>query len=250
MSSPNRKAGRPTTAQLKKRGDGRTLIASTALKAFSELGYHGVSIRDIAQAAGVSMSALYHYYPSKQDLLYALLQNGIDDYYVICRRALEAAGEDPLARFDALVAATIEYRAHHRIESNLMLSELRNLDVELQEQLRVPQEDATVNLTKIIAAGISGGVFTTPYPDDARRAVLAMCNAIARWYDPNGPVPLGELIVRYQHLARVLVGYRPPAGAPDDSTSMPVAGSPTRSQAGGPDSRSSGAAGQAGTASG
>jgi AcrR family transcriptional regulator len=249
MGSANRKAGRPTSAQLRKRGDGRTLIASTALKAFSELGYHGVSIRDIARAADVSLSALYHYYPSKQDLLYALLQNGIDDYYVICRRALEAAGEDPVARFDALVAATIEYRAHHKIESNLMLSELRNLDEELQEQLRSPQEDATVNLTKIIEAGISAGVFTTPYPDDARRAVLAMCNAIARWYEPNGSVPLDELIVRYQHLARVLVGYVAPV-APADSTSSPGADPVAAGQAGGPDSRSSGGAGQAGTASG
>ncbi|MFE3060462.1 TetR/AcrR family transcriptional regulator [Nocardia sp. NPDC059239] len=213
MTSAGRKAGRPTAARLRARGDGRTLIASTALKAFSEYGFHRVSIRDIARDADVSLSTLYHYYPSKQELLYALLRNGIDENRRICGAALGAAGDDPLARFDALVGATIEYLAYHRIESNLMRNELRNLDTELQDKLSLPQEDASAVMTEIITAGMETGIFATPYPDDARRSVFSMCSSITSWYDPDGPVPLEDLIVRYQCLARTLVSYRPPVAS-------------------------------------
>jgi AcrR family transcriptional regulator len=190
------------------RGDGGALITSVALKAFAEQGYHGVSIRDIAQRADMSLSALYHYYPGKQDLLYSLLQEGIAAYQRSARAALDAAGEDPLAQLDALVRATVEYRARHRVESNLMLSEIRNLDDSSRASLTEPREEATATLTKIISAGREAGCFTTPYPDDARRAVFAMCNAIAQWYDVDGPVTLEELVIRYQSLARTLVGYK------------------------------------------
>jgi AcrR family transcriptional regulator len=189
-------------------------VTAAAREAFAELGYHGVSIRDIGRAADVSMSAMYHYFPGKQELLFALLQEGIADYRRICRTALDAASEDPLARFNALVRATVEYRATHRIESNLMLSEMRNLDESRQAELREPQEEATVTMNKIIVAGAEAGYFTTPYPDDARRAVFATCNAIATWYEPGGPMTIDELVTRYQHLARELVGYRPEAARP------------------------------------
>ena len=244
--SVNRKVGRPSAAQLRSRGDGRELITTTALRAFAEYGYHGVSIRDIARAGGVSMSAMYHYFPSKQDLLYALLQNGVDNYHAIWRAALDRAGDDPLSRLDALVAATIEYRVHHKVESNLMLGESRNLDADLQEQLRMSQEDATQQLANIIAQGLRDGVFSTPFPEDARRAVQAMCNAIARWYEPDGTISLTELVARYQHLARSLVGGPSLANVPP---SRKAARGGSRRQVG-PAVRSSGDEGQRGMPAG
>lgn len=55
------------------------------------------------------------------------------------------------------------------------------------------------------------GIFLTPYPDDARRAVIAMCNAIAEWYRTEGPVSVDELVERYVALALTVVEYRPRA---------------------------------------
>jgi AcrR family transcriptional regulator len=57
-------------------GEGRLIIGEVALAAFAELGYHGVSIRDIAKRSGMSLSALYYHYASKYDLLVALLEKG------------------------------------------------------------------------------------------------------------------------------------------------------------------------------
>ncbi|MFE3060447.1 TetR/AcrR family transcriptional regulator [Nocardia sp. NPDC059239] len=190
------------------RGDGGAVITEVAKVAFSELGYHGVSIRDIAKRSEMSLSALYYYYSNKHDLLKSILSDGIEDYRRILDRRLGAAGEGPVAQFDALTSGLIEYRATHQIESRLMLTELRYLEPWAQDELTKPQRDATKKMASVIEEGRAAGVFDTPYPDEARRAVWAMCNSIAQWYDPQGRLPLDEIVTRSLYLAHTLVGYR------------------------------------------
>ena len=49
------------------------VLFRTALEMFSEKGFDGVSMRDIARHAGCSVSLIYNYYPSKSDLLHAIV---------------------------------------------------------------------------------------------------------------------------------------------------------------------------------
>jgi AcrR family transcriptional regulator len=53
------------------------LIKERAREVFLAKGYHGTSVEEIAEAAGVSRASFYTYYPSKRDLLYSL---GTDTY--------------------------------------------------------------------------------------------------------------------------------------------------------------------------
>ena len=46
----------------------KELIIQEALKLLSEKGFAAVSMRDLAESVGISVSTIYHYYPSKQDL--------------------------------------------------------------------------------------------------------------------------------------------------------------------------------------
>jgi AcrR family transcriptional regulator len=62
--------GRPAGAG----GDTRRRILDAALDLFSEHGYHATSMRDLARAVGVRESALYHYFPSKERLVEAVVQ--------------------------------------------------------------------------------------------------------------------------------------------------------------------------------
>lgn len=49
-------------------------ILELALKLMAERGAKGMSMRDLASAAGVNVATLYHYFPSKQDLLRSVMQ--------------------------------------------------------------------------------------------------------------------------------------------------------------------------------
>jgi AcrR family transcriptional regulator len=57
--------------------DRRAQILDAALKAFAEKGYKGASNKDIAKAAGISPGLIYFYFHSKEDLLFAILENRV-----------------------------------------------------------------------------------------------------------------------------------------------------------------------------
>lgn len=186
-------------------------IVEAAREEFSERGYSATSIRDIAQRAEVSLSAMYYYFKGKQELLVAILDEGHDAYFGACDEALAAVGDDPGERLEALVAATVQFRADHPVKSSIVLTEGRSLEPEHLARYRKHEERGSQQFREVIESGIAEGVFLTPYSDDARRAVIAMCNAIADWYRTGGPVNVDELIERYVSLALTVVEYRPRA---------------------------------------
>lgn len=193
------------------RGNGLAAIMRSARDIFAERGYHGTSIRDIAKGAGLSLSVLYYYHAGKQELLHALLEDALDDCRRGCETALSVAGDDPATRLSAFVRSTVEYRVRRQVDSLLALRELRNLEPERLERF-VERRDALPKLLReIIDDGVARGVFATPHPDEAQRAILAMCNAIAQWYQPDGDLSVTDLVERYVHLALTVVEHRPPA---------------------------------------
>ncbi|MGW4804562.1 TetR/AcrR family transcriptional regulator [Kitasatospora sp. NPDC004272] len=188
---------------------GHTAIIEAARAQFAEQGYGATSIRDIARRAGVSLSALYYYYKGKQELLVAILEDGMAAYFGACEAALAAVGEDPAERLEALVSATVRFRAGHPVKSGIVLTEGRSLEPEHLARYRESEERGTRQFREVIEQGVAEGIFLTPYPDDARRAVIAMCNAVAQWYRPEGPSTVEELAERYVSLALTVVEYRP-----------------------------------------
>jgi AcrR family transcriptional regulator len=55
-----------------KRESVRNAIIDSARDLFAERGYHGTTLLDIAEVAGIGVSSLYSYFPSKIHLLYAV----------------------------------------------------------------------------------------------------------------------------------------------------------------------------------
>ncbi len=70
---------------------GRAMILATSAKLFSQRGYKGVSIRDIAQAAGMTNAALYYHFKNKEDLFLAMLR----DDHEKAMASLQAAARGP-----------------------------------------------------------------------------------------------------------------------------------------------------------
>jgi AcrR family transcriptional regulator len=64
---------RPPRTQQDRTRRSRTQILAAALKLFSRRGYHGTSIRDIAEAARASTGNVYHHFPDKESIFNALI---------------------------------------------------------------------------------------------------------------------------------------------------------------------------------
>ncbi|MFP5070651.1 TetR family transcriptional regulator [Pseudonocardia nantongensis] len=95
-----------------------------------------------------------------------------------------------------------------RVESNIATLEWRNLDPGNRERLAGLRRAATRLWADIIADGVARGAFHVQHPDDARRTIVAACNAIAQWYEPGGDITLPELADRYAGIALRIVDQR------------------------------------------
>ncbi|WP_433873330.1 TetR/AcrR family transcriptional regulator [Saccharopolyspora sp. CA-218241] len=188
------------------RGRGGDALTVAAREIFAERGYHGTSIRDIAKRAGLSLSALYYWHSSKQELFVGLIEDSVNDYFQTCDTALRSCGDDPAERLAAIVRATVDYRVRRRVESTIAAREIRNLEQPHAQRLADLRESATRLFQEIIDEGIARGVFGCAHATDARRAIQASCNAISQWYDPDGDVNPAELADRYVAIAERIVG--------------------------------------------
>src|SRR5512143_2441738 len=72
---------------------GRDAILDTSAKLFSQQGYNGVSIRDIAQACGMTNAALYYHFKNKEDLFLAMLQRDHEQTLIALREAASGPGD-------------------------------------------------------------------------------------------------------------------------------------------------------------
>jgi AcrR family transcriptional regulator len=70
--------------------ESRTRIERAALKHFVEQGIAETSIRDIAEAAGMSLGAMYNHFESKEDLAWLLFINGWNEIGTEMRRRASA----------------------------------------------------------------------------------------------------------------------------------------------------------------
>jgi AcrR family transcriptional regulator len=67
--------------------DTRTRILDAARALFAERGYAGTSVRDLAEALGITKAALYYHFPGKADILLALVVPVLDELDVIAAHA-------------------------------------------------------------------------------------------------------------------------------------------------------------------
>ena len=65
----------------------RQAILDSAYDLFSERGYHSTTLQEIAELAGVGVSSLYSYFPSKLHLLYAVVEPWQKDAFERAREA-------------------------------------------------------------------------------------------------------------------------------------------------------------------
>jgi AcrR family transcriptional regulator len=86
---------------------GRDAILDTSAKLFSQHGYKAVSIRDIAQACGMTNAALYYHFKNKEDLFLAMLQRDHEQTLAALHQAANGPGDlrEDLKRLVAQYAA-------------------------------------------------------------------------------------------------------------------------------------------------
>ena len=102
----------------------RDAILTAALQAFARQGFDGVSLREIASAAGVEHSLVRYHYADKSGLWRAAMTHlvGLMDAHMLEAWAV-ARMQEPLARFRTMLAAYVRYCARHPEHARIMVHE-------------------------------------------------------------------------------------------------------------------------------
>ena len=188
--------------------DGLSAPLRAALGAFVRHGYHGSSIRTIAEAAGLSVPGLYHHYRSKQAILAALVDAAMVEMLEHTAAAAADAGDDPEARFDNVVECLVRFHLARRDHAFVASTEMRSMEPEVRAH-HVAQRDRQQQMIEdAIRDGVRCGTFSCEHPEDAARAIASLCVSIASWYRPDGPLSAEVVVGRYLGFARGMVGAR------------------------------------------
>ena len=184
-----------------KRERRRAEILRAALRAFREKGYHSTTLDDIAEHVGVCKTALYHYFPDKEAILYECHRESLAEV----RRLLAIAGK---STDSASARLSLVIREHVRVmietlEGSPLAFEVTALSLEHQDEVIQARDKYERGLRKIIDDGIGTGEFRQVDSKIAVFAMLGAINWIARWYRPDGAIRAPEL---GEQFANYLVG--------------------------------------------
>ena len=120
----------------------RERILFAAMTLFSEKGYLSTSVADILKEAGANSGSLYHFYPTKQDVLLAVLEMYRDGIYPMLLAPAWEGVDDPIERIFALLGA---YREALRTTDCLYGCPIGSIALELHEPDPPVRELLSVN---------------------------------------------------------------------------------------------------------
>jgi AcrR family transcriptional regulator len=179
--------------------DKKALILAKAATLIARRGFDQATMQDVAKACGTSKSHIYHYFPSKEELLYAIV---IDH---ITRQAAELVRivEQPLPaeqRFEQFVESFMRGAARERDQHIILMNDLKYLP---RAQLRTVQ-DMEVRMTELLnellmpinPERMNNQRLRKPYA----LLLFGMMIWTFSWYRPSGDIGPKELAARISHL--------------------------------------------------
>lgn len=191
----------------------RKAILDRSAKLFAKNGYDRTSMAEVAAACRVSKALLYHYYVSKDELLFDILRSHLDDLV----NAVRAVGETlpPRERLRALVGALLEAYKDADHQHKIQINELSKLAPSKRQQLIALERELVVTFSNAIGA-VNRTVGSSPrLLKPVTMSLFGMMNWHYMWFREGGAMSREE----YADLATQLLVE----GAASLETAKPVA---------------------------
>ena len=167
-------------------------VLKTSAAVFADKGYHSTSMRDISRAARMSLSGLYYYFNSKDELLFLIQDYCFSTVIGDCRKLL-AGVDDPVTRLTLLIENHLNYFVHNMNEMKVLSHEADSITGEFFKKVGAKKRqyvDLVMSLLAEIAREYQAeGV-------DIRVATFSlfgMMNWIYNWYNPRKDVDVAGL---------------------------------------------------------
>lgn len=173
-------------------------LQEEALERFGERGFHGVSVREIARAAGVQASSVYSHLASKEELLFQLMFMGHEEHHEALRHALLEADADPVSQVRHIIEAHVRFHAEYSLLARVCNREMAALSPASREKVTAIRRQSEQLFLDVITRGVRMGVFDVPDPWLAAAAILAGGLRVCEWWSDEAPYSVDDVINAYQ----------------------------------------------------
>jgi AcrR family transcriptional regulator len=191
------------SAQATKNGQvKRRQLVARAASLFNDVGYHAASVEDLAAACGIRKPTLYHYFRSKDEILYWIHDEFID-LLINREQARSSLNLSPSQALLEVMADILDLMRTHRGYVRVFFEHYRELADEEKAAIKVKRDAYEAAVRSIIERGVANGEFRDVEPRMATLALAGMCNWAYQWYDPEGPLSSREVA---QVFWRILIG--------------------------------------------
>ena len=158
-------------------------ILAHATNVFYEKGYEGASMRDLSRASGMSLAGMYHYFESKEKLLYLIQRHTFNTIVKQLRRKLDSA-INPEERIRVLIFNHLEYF----LANQKAMKVLSHEDEVLKNRFGVEVRSLKREYYRICLAVLDDfrrADRLTFSPRVAVMSLFGMMNWIYTWYNPR-----------------------------------------------------------------
>lgn len=162
-------------------------VRTAAVDLFAKNGFANTSVQQIVDAAGVTKGAMYHYFRSKDELLF-----GIYEHLLTLQgehlAAIVATGDTTEQKLRAACIDVIETSIEFLDEGTVFFRSAHMLPAEKQLEVKHRRREYNDQFVSLVEAGQREGVYRTDIP----RAVLVAnffsdLHYLPQWYSADGP---------------------------------------------------------------
>jgi AcrR family transcriptional regulator len=172
----------------------RLRILENAAEAFAEAGYAACSMTDVAKKSGASKARLYHYYESKEAILYDLLDRHTQellDIALAVRDRAKREGIKPQDELKTMVASFLDAYQTARTRHIALLNDVKFLGDKQRERI-VARERAVVDA---FAEALKRAFPKRVTPDNQRALTMMLMGAMNwtfTWLKPGGALSYAD----------------------------------------------------------
>ena len=181
-------------------------ILKAALELFAHVGFHGASIRAIADAAGMQTATMYGQFLSKEAMLEELMVAGHEAWDGALADAAADAGPTPTERLVAVARRNILHHIEFAMAAVVCNGELHSLSPAAASKVTSLRRRAEDRLEGIIAAGVADGSFAQQDSSVTMLAIGGMSLRVANWYPGRFGYSPEEIADKYVELILRMVG--------------------------------------------
>jgi len=171
-------------------------ILKVATRLFAVKGFDGTSVRKIAEEAGLSVAGMFHYIPSKEEILNEIMIGFMDEGY---KKLIKIYNSDmsPIEKLAEVCKFYVKYYAGHKNQLTILVSEGKSLSLE-HRQVFIDKQRIYVNaLTRLFNDLTKEDLLNPIDPSILAFIFFGMVHWTYSWYKPKGeigPEELGNIV--------------------------------------------------------